>query len=39
MPEPASGAVAGPDLGLVDDAYQDFLKRFEQEAGGEPSSP
>ena len=39
MPEPASGAVAGPDLGLVDDAYQDFLKRFEQGTGDEPTSP
>ena len=36
---PASGEAAGPDLGLVDDAYQDFLKRFEQDAGDEPSSP
>jgi hypothetical protein len=39
LPEPASGAVAGPDLGLVDDAYQDFLKRFEQSTGDEPTSP
>ena len=30
---------AGPDLGLVDDAYEDFLRRFEQEAGGEAPSP
>ncbi len=36
---PASGEVAGPDLGLVDDAYQEFLKRFEQDTGDEPSSP
>ncbi len=27
----------GPDQGLVDDAYDDFLRRFEQGAGGEPS--
>jgi len=30
---------AGPDLDLVDDAYEDFLRRFEQEAGGEAPSP
>ena len=30
---------AGPDLGLVDDAYEDFLRRFEQDAGGEAPSP
>jgi hypothetical protein len=29
----------GPDQGLVDDAYDEFLRRFEQESGGEPSSP
>jgi hypothetical protein len=33
----APGVVA-PDQGLVDDAYDDFLRRFEQESGGEPSS-
>jgi hypothetical protein len=35
---PAAGSAAGPDLGAVDDAYQDFLKRFEQDAGDETSS-
>ena len=34
---PQSGA--GPDQGSVDDAYKDFLRRFEQDQGGEPSSP
>jgi hypothetical protein len=34
--EPASGKVAGPDLELVDDAYQDFLRRFGQDSGDEP---
>lgn len=29
---------AAPDQGLVDDAYDDFLRRFEQESGGESSS-
>ena len=38
-PEPASGTVAGPDLGVVDDAYQDFLRRFGQDTGDEPPSP
>ena len=37
-PEPASEAVTGPDGGVVDAAYEDFLKRFEQDGGGEPSS-
>ena len=36
---PGSLPGAGPDLGLVDDAYEDFLRRFEQEAGGEAPSP
>jgi hypothetical protein len=41
---PATGAPeaqpgAGPDLGLVDDAYEDFLRRYEQDAGGEAPSP
>lgn len=27
----------GPDKRVVDDAYDDFLRRFEQESGGEPS--
>ncbi len=37
--EPAAGApgVTGPDQGIVDDAYDDFRRRFEQESGGEPS--
>jgi hypothetical protein len=38
-PETASGTVAGPDLGAVDDAYQDFLRRFGQDSGDEPPSP
>jgi hypothetical protein len=38
-PEPATGSVAGPDLGVVDDAYQDFLRRFGQVSGDEPPSP
>ena len=29
---------AGPDQGLVDDAYEDFRRRYEQDSGGEPSS-
>jgi hypothetical protein len=38
----AGGPVApqdgpGPDQGLVDDAYDDFLRRYGQEPGGEPS--
>ena len=37
-PKPASGAAVGPDLGVVDDAYEDFLKRFEQDPGEEPPS-
>ena len=28
---------AAPDLGLVDDAYGDFLRRYRQESGEEPS--
>jgi len=36
---PGSLPAPGPDLGLVDDAYQDFLRRFEQDAGGEAPSP
>ena len=36
-PDGAPGVV-GPDQGLVDDAYDDFLRRFEQESGGEPSA-
>ncbi len=31
-------AVPGPDQGLVDDAYDDFLRRYGQEPGGEPPS-
>jgi hypothetical protein len=31
-------AGAGPSQGVVDDAYDDFLRRFEQESGGEPPS-
>ena len=37
-PERASEPLAGPDGRVVDAAYEDFLKRFEQEGGGEPSS-
>jgi hypothetical protein len=37
-PDGAPGGGA-PDQGLVDDAYDDFLRRFEQESGGESSSP
>jgi len=36
---PGSLPGAGPDLGLVDDAYEDFLRRFEQDGGGEAPSP
>ena len=36
-PEPASEPIAGPDGRTVDDAYEDFLEAFEQEAGDEPS--
>ena len=32
-------ARSGPDQGLVDDAYDDFLRRYGQEQGEEPSSP
>ena len=35
---PAGPRTAGPDQALVDDTYDDFLRRFEQESGGEPSS-
>jgi hypothetical protein len=38
-PEPSSGTAAGPDLGVVDDAYQDFLRRFGQDSSDEPPSP
>jgi hypothetical protein len=31
----ASGEPTAPDKGLVDDAYEDFLRRYEQESGGE----
>ena len=37
-PEPASEPITGPDGRTVDAAYEDFLKRFEQEAGGEAPS-
>lgn len=37
-PGPASGSIAGPDGGLVDAAYEDFLRRFEQQAGDDSSS-
>ncbi len=36
-PEAQPGA--GPDLGLVDGAYEDFLRRYEQDAGNETPSP
>jgi len=36
---PGSLPGSGPDLGLVDDAYEDFLRRFEQDGGGEAPSP
>jgi hypothetical protein len=35
---PAGPRTAGPDQAIVDDTYDDFLRRFEQESGGEPSS-
>ena len=35
----AEGSPASPDQGVVDDAYKDFLRRFEQDSGGaEPAS-
>ena len=37
-PGPASEPVTGPDGGVVDAAYEDFLRRFEEDGGGEPSS-
>jgi hypothetical protein len=37
-PEPDSEPVTGPDGGAVDAAYEDFLKRFDQDAGGESAS-
>ena len=33
------GSATGPYLDAVDDAYEEFLKRFEQGSGDEPSSP
>jgi hypothetical protein len=30
---------AGPDKGVVDEAYDEFRRRFEQESGGESTSP
>ena len=35
---PASPRPPGPDQAIVEDTYDDFLRRFEQESGGEPSS-
>lgn len=35
---PAGSRPPGPDQALVDDTYEDFLCRFEQDSGGEPSS-
>jgi hypothetical protein len=37
-PGPAAGPVAGPDSGVVDAAYEDFLKRFEQHTEDDSSS-
>jgi hypothetical protein len=37
-PGPASEPVTGPDGGVVDAAYEEFLKRFERDGGGEPPS-
>jgi hypothetical protein len=37
-PGRASEPDTGPDAGVVDAAYEDFLKRFEQDGGGEPLS-
>jgi hypothetical protein len=41
-PQPGLGAHpptgSGPDSGVVDDAYDDFLRRFHEDSGGEPSS-
>ena len=35
---PARPRPPGPDQAIVEDTYDDFLRRFEQESGGEPSS-
>jgi hypothetical protein len=34
---PGAPPGVGPDLGLVDDAYEDFLRRFEQDGGEAPA--
>ena len=34
-PRPASEPVTGPDGGAVDAAYEEFLRRFEQDGGGD----
>ncbi len=34
-----SGPVTGPDLDAIDDAFEEFLGRFEQGSGDEPPSP
>lgn len=36
---PAAGGPSGPDQGIVDDSYDDFLRRFEQESGGDATTP
>ena len=38
-PAAGSSAAPAPDQGLVDDAYEEFLRRFDREAGGEGSAP
>ena len=37
-PEPTPEPITGPDGRTVDAAYEDFLRRFEQDGGGQPSS-
>jgi hypothetical protein len=41
-PDPGAGAgqsSTGPDKGVVDEAYEEFRRRFEQGPGGESTSP
>jgi hypothetical protein len=38
VPGTAAEPVTGPDGSVVDAAYEDFLRRFEEDGGGEPSS-
>ena len=34
----AAGGSAGPDQDVVDGSYEDFLRRFEQESGGDATT-